>query len=418
MAAGDSKHGIGQLGWLVVYHRKGSYDGAWNGISSGRSIFEEYMRMQVMNGRHTRFWLDWWIGYHTLCEQYTDLFALATSPNIAVSDTVSATVHETHWTPGITGIMHALKVDKTLVVIKMLQDLNLVSFQSESNDKLIWRSGSKGDFGNENVELVKSIAELKAPKAAILGNHDAWYTQKFSETRLDGVRAQLESLGEAHVGYDRLDFPEIKISVVGGRPFSSGGGQLFRRKLLSSRYGVHDMKGSAKKICDAAQGTPDGHSIILLAHNGPTGLGSEMDDICGRDWVPGGGDHGDPDLAQAIADLKSNTRLSIPLVVFGHMHKNLQLRNGTRRMLVLGAEKTIYLNAAVVPRVRGLISKKGSGSTVHNDAHEVKSKGTIRQFSVVDILNGNLEKIADTWISVVGDSVALQAEDVLFRRQH
>ncbi|KAL4181448.1 hypothetical protein AMTRI_Chr12g271270 [Amborella trichopoda] len=275
-----------------------------------------------------------------------------------------------------------------------------------------------GDFGNENVELVKSIAELKAPKAAILGNHDAWYTQKFSETRLDGVRAQLESLGEAHVGYDRLDFPEIKISVVGGRPFSSGGGQLFRRKLLSSRYGVHDMKGSAKKICDAAQGTPDGHSIILLAHNGPTGLGSEMDDICGRDWVPGGGDHGDPDLAQAIADLKSNTRLSIPLVVFGHMHKNLQLRNGTRRMLVLGAEKTIYLNAAVVPRVRGLISKKGSGSTVHNDAHEVKSKGTIRQFSVVDILNGNLEKIADTWISVVGDSVALQAEDVLFRRQH
>ncbi|XP_020524379.1 uncharacterized protein LOC18436596 isoform X2 [Amborella trichopoda] len=296
-----------------------------------------------------------------------------------------------------------------MLLTELLCGLGVPNFQ-----KFAWI----GDFGNENVELVKSIAELKAPKAAILGNHDAWYTQKFSETRLDGVRAQLESLGEAHVGYDRLDFPEIKISVVGGRPFSSGGGQLFRRKLLSSRYGVHDMKGSAKKICDAAQGTPDGHSIILLAHNGPTGLGSEMDDICGRDWVPGGGDHGDPDLAQAIADLKSNTRLSIPLVVFGHMHKNLQLRNGTRRMLVLGAEKTIYLNAAVVPRVRGLISKKGSGSTVHNDAHEVKSKGTIRQFSVVDILNGNLEKIADTWISVVGDSVALQAEDVLFRRQH
>lgn len=25
-----------------------------------------------------------------------------------------------------------------------------------------------------------------------------------------------------------------------------------------------------------------------------TGLGSNIDDICGRDWIHGGGDHGDP----------------------------------------------------------------------------------------------------------------------------
>lgn len=87
------------------------------------------------------------------------------------------------------------------------------------------------------------------------------------------------------------------------------------------------MAGSAKKIFDAAAGAPEGHSVVLLAHNGPTGLctfhehheshkqnvshlsiliknyvthfaglGSRMDDICGRDWVPGAGDHGDPGL--------------------------------------------------------------------------------------------------------------------------
>ena len=33
-----------------------------------------------------------------------------------------------------------------------------------------------GDFGNEAVELVRAIAALDLPKAAILGNHDAWYT--------------------------------------------------------------------------------------------------------------------------------------------------------------------------------------------------------------------------------------------------
>lgn len=43
------------------------------------------------------------------------------------------------------------------------------------------------------------------------------------------------SLGEEHVAYRRLDFPLVKLSVVGGRPFSCGGQQLFRAKLLSAR---------------------------------------------------------------------------------------------------------------------------------------------------------------------------------------
>ena len=33
-----------------------------------------------------------------------------------------------------------------------------------------------GDFGNESVDIVRQIACLKLPKAAILGNHDVWYT--------------------------------------------------------------------------------------------------------------------------------------------------------------------------------------------------------------------------------------------------
>lgn len=38
-----------------------------------------------------------------------------------------------------------------------------------------------GDFGNEeNVKLVESIADLTIAKAAIMGNHDAWNTSKFS----------------------------------------------------------------------------------------------------------------------------------------------------------------------------------------------------------------------------------------------
>ncbi|KAL6958969.1 hypothetical protein U1Q18_051677, partial [Sarracenia purpurea var. burkii] len=44
---------------------------------------------------------------------------------------------------------------------------------------------SPGDFGNENVELVRSVADLKFAKAVILGNHDAWGTQQFSERQVN-----------------------------------------------------------------------------------------------------------------------------------------------------------------------------------------------------------------------------------------
>ncbi|KAH7569176.1 hypothetical protein JRO89_XS06G0119200 [Xanthoceras sorbifolium] len=48
------------------------------------------------------------------------------------------------------------------------------------------------DFGDENVELVQSVADLEFPKAVILGNHDSWKTQQFSGKKKDGVQLQLE----------------------------------------------------------------------------------------------------------------------------------------------------------------------------------------------------------------------------------
>ncbi|XP_077238055.1 calcineurin-like metallo-phosphoesterase superfamily protein isoform X2 [Tasmannia lanceolata] len=244
-------------------------------------------------------------------------------------------------------------------------------------------------------------------KAAILGNHDCWNTHQFSAKKKDRVQLQLECLGDQHVGYCRLDFPSLKLSVVGGRPFSCGGDSLFRQKLLSARYGVCDMEGSAKKIYEAALGTPEGYSIIFLAHNGPTGLGSERNDICGRDWVFGGGDHGDPDLAQAISELQMSTQFSIPLVVFGHMHKELAYRSGLRKMIVVGVDNTVYLNGAIVPRVTHLVNKQGTGS--HDPI------GTSRAFTVIEILDGRLAKITESWVSIIGDETTLKEEHLLYR---
>jgi predicted phosphohydrolase len=48
-----------------------------------------------------------------------------------------------------------------------------------------------GDFGEENVELVRDISNLDFPKAVILGNHDAWWST-YNEGERDGVQAQLD----------------------------------------------------------------------------------------------------------------------------------------------------------------------------------------------------------------------------------
>ncbi|KAI3446789.1 hypothetical protein Pfo_003454 [Paulownia fortunei] len=229
-----------------------------------------------------------------------------------------------------------------------------------------------------------------------------------------------ESLGDEHVGYRRMDFPNLKLSIVGGRPFSCGGEHVFRKKLLIARYGVHDMDGSAKRIYEAAFRTPADHSVIFLAHNGPTGLGSNVDDICGKSWVFGGGDHGDPDLAHAISQLKENTNLSIKLVVFGHMHKELAYGNGLRKMIVVGDDDTIYLNGAIVPRVKTIgkeqVSYMRSSNSDKTSAMPSDVEGTLRAFTIADISDGSLEKIAETWVLVIGDKVTIQDELVLFSK--
>ncbi|XP_039071528.1 uncharacterized protein LOC120218699 isoform X1 [Hibiscus syriacus] len=262
-----------------------------------------------------------------------------------------------------------------------------------------------GDFDNENDKLVQNVAVLKLPKAVILGNHDSWSTQQFSSKKKDRVQLQLECLGQEHVGYKRLDFPLLKLSGVGGRPFSCGGQQLFRKKLLSARYGIQEMDESAKRIYEAALGTPEDHLVILLAHNGPTGLGNELNDICGKDWVFEGGDHGDPDLAQAISLLKQTATFSIPLVVFGHMHRELAHGNGLRKMIVVGTDDIIYLNGAIVPRVRPINETSLQASN---------SNGTNRAFTLVEISNGQVDKISESWVSVLGNETTLEEEHILF----
>lgn len=264
-----------------------------------------------------------------------------------------------------------------------------------------------GDFGNEAIEVVEAIAALDLPKAAILGNHDAWYTASdkasdsnkpnkkqcpYDRTQEDRVQRQIDALGQAHVGFGWLDFPEFRLSVVGARPFSWGGSRWKKAEFYRDRYGIKDFGESTQKIMRSVASTSQ-DTIIFIGHSGPFGLGAETYSICGRDWKPKGGDYGDPDFADAISKSYALAK-NVPLVTFGHMHHHLKNNaNRTREAIATNDQGTIFLNSACSPRI-------------------IKHGGeTYRNFSIVTLESGSVQKIVLTWLN---SACEIMQEKVLF----
>jgi len=259
-----------------------------------------------------------------------------------------------------------------------------------------------GDFGNESVEVVRAIAALDISKAAIFGNHDAWYTATdwgrkkcpYDRKKEDWVQQQMDLLGETHVGYGKLDFPALNLTVVGSRPFSWGGSVWKNADFYRERFGVRSFEESTTRMVAAANSAAY-ETVIFLGHNGPVGLGDRAEDPCGKDWQPLGGDFGDPDLTDAIAQVRAAGK-RIPLVTFGHMHHNLRhTKQQLRTAIYTSPEGTIYLNAASVPR----IIQNGSDRR--------------RNFSIVSLKAGVVSQISLIW---VGKDFSVASEQILYQQ--
>ena len=246
-----------------------------------------------------------------------------------------------------------------------------------------------GDYGNEAVEVVRRIAAVEVPKAAVMGNHDAYYSAStkgvqncpYDRGKEDWVQLQMDLLGEAHIGFGKREFPQLGLTVVGGRPFSWGGSKWRYRKFYRDRFDINSFDESLDLIMAAAD-EAEHNTIIFVGHVGPYGLGNRPEDPCGKDWGKngGGGDYGDPDFADAIA-LTQETGRRVPLVTFGHMHHQLKNNSEQIRTRVASDTKgTIYFNAANVPRI------------------EATPEGYRRSFSLVTLNQGTVESIDLVWI--------------------
>lgn len=81
-------------------------------------------------------------------------------------------------------------------------------------------------------------------------------------------------------------------------------------------YGCTSFDDSSRRTLAAAAHAPSSHAAVIVAHNGPSGLGRHPAALCGADFLPNGGDWGDPDLRSALDELHNSDRC-------GPMHAEL-----------------------------------------------------------------------------------------------
>ncbi len=238
-----------------------------------------------------------------------------------------------------------------------------------------------GDLGDGDLKLIKSIKSLPFPIAVILGNHDRGVD--IYGTQLE---AQISLLGSNDCSWKVLNWSQPKISIVGGRPCSAGGG-FYLSNQMKSVYGPVPIEESVKRIVNSAKDAHKGNLLIILAHSGPSGLGSNAASICGRDWKPPSCDWGDKDLEISIRQIEKNRH--IDLVVFGHMHHKLKRGDGFRETFVRDKSTGIsYLNAACVPRK--FLDSNGK-FLIH--------------FSWVEFLDGKLDNVSHRWYDKCGSII-------------
>ncbi|MFZ9849061.1 MAG: TIGR04168 family protein [Vulcanococcus sp.] len=235
-----------------------------------------------------------------------------------------------------------------------------------------------GDLSEGQQRIPARLAALPLPLACVLGNHDCGRDPSGRT-----LRRQLETLGDHHCGWGLRELRPPGLAVVGGRPASAGGG-FHLNNGARAVFGPVTLEQSVERISSAALAADPALPMIVLAHCGPSGLGSEVADPCGRDWKHPACDWGDQDLAQAIDRIRRQRPL--PLVVFGHMHHRLRRGQGERRSFQLDRAGTAYLNSACVPR------------------HDHDPEGRpLRHFSWVELRDGLLIEASHRWYSPSGE---------------
>lgn len=224
-----------------------------------------------------------------------------------------------------------------------------------------------GDLGRSRSQdgrrIARSVSHLKQQVLVMPGNNDvdefphikAELTYRRARAALlddeeEAARVQPQQGSARLCGYSvhPLDLNGLELTLIAARPFSMGGPELAFSQALERSFGVGSMAASIERLRALVDRAPT-RDLLFLAHNGPTGLGGQPEDLWGRDFHPDTGDWGDPDLRAAV-DYAREKQHRVLAVVAGHMHWELRDREHQRRWQ-LQRDGVLYVNASRVPRV-------------------------------------------------------------------
>lgn len=247
-----------------------------------------------------------------------------------------------------------------------------------------------GDFApwTGSLPVARMLAGITKPAWAIAGNHDAvtplqlyaairhWrWLSWITGLRMDHrVRRLAKELGAVRLRGYALEPLAPDLGLLVARPHAMGPDWFYYRGYLKRRFGVADFASSAARLKALVDRAPA--RLLILAHNGPAGLGNTPDAPFGCDFNPTLGDFGDPDLRVAIDHAHASGRTELA-VIAGHMHHR-QRKGGSTRATWFHDGKTLYVNAAYVPRMRR------DGSRRHHVALYVDGDGVRAETVFVD----------------------------------
>jgi uncharacterized protein (TIGR04168 family)/Raf kinase inhibitor-like YbhB/YbcL family protein len=251
--------------------------------------------------------------------------------------------------------------------IHLLWDERDTRALDECGYDLVLFVGDLAGFGLDGaLRVAHDIAQLRTPALVLPGNHDAVTAPQLAaevlmrtpdlarEALALRMTARVQQLARALepvtlCGYSLHPFEQHGLTVLAARPHSLGGPRLAFRRYLASRFNVRRMTDSVDRLCALFDAVPESQQILVLAHNGPSGLGSARHAIFGCDFRHGDGDWGDPDLGEALQHARDSGKHVLG-VVAGHMHH--AVRGGGERTWLVERHGLVHVNAARVPRYR------------------------------------------------------------------
>ncbi|TGK05474.1 hypothetical protein EHQ53_17750 [Leptospira langatensis] len=160
------------------------------------------------------------------------------------------------------------------------------------------------------------------------------------------------------------------VSLLGARPLAMGSGLSFF-PYIQKRFGISTLQGSERLLLSLSEKIDLGvRDLIVVAHNGPSGLGVRAKDIWGCDFRKEAGDFGDEDLGNFVS-VSSSLNRKPKVVIAGHMHHSSRSGKIHSRIWKVRKDGILFVNAARVPR----IFQDQNGNTWHHHVELTRKNG-------------------------------------------